>query len=184
VFLLRSLRSGRTFADFVTTLRFMGLVAWLGLSPPPLGTWAWGAAVAIAAADLLDGAVARRFGSSRHGALLDMETDQFVVLGFAFAVVAGGGGGHVLVLPALRYGFVLAAWWLRLPANDPKPVRGDNRRGRRVCAAVVVGLLIALHPDVPRVVADTTTAVAVLLLAWSFTGDARFLLAHRAKPAA
>jgi phosphatidylglycerophosphate synthase len=184
VFLLRSLRSGRTLADLVTTLRFMGLVAWLWLVPAPLGPWTWGAAVAIAAADLLDGAVARRFGSARHGALLDMETDQFVVLGFALAVVAGGGGVHVLVLPALRYGFVLAAWRLRLPANDPRPVRGDNRRGRFVCAAVVIGSLIALHPAVPRAAANVITAIAVLLLTWSFAGDARFLLAHRAGRAA
>jgi urea transporter len=110
-----------------------------------------------------------------------MECDQFAVLGLAVVVVAGGGWVHVLALPALRYGFVLAAWIWRVPATDPAPVRGDNRRGRRVCAAVVIGLLVASAPCTARLIGDIVNAIAVLLLAWSFSGDARHLLAVRTR---
>jgi hypothetical protein len=58
-------------------------------------------------------------------------------------------------------------------------VHGDNRRGRRVCAAVMTALLLAIWPPLPPLAGDTLTAAAVVLLAWSFAGDARFLWAHR-----
>ncbi|HEU4419671.1 MAG TPA: hypothetical protein VFT55_12090, partial [Planctomycetota bacterium] len=73
------------------------------------------------------------------------------------------------------------AWWLGIPAHEPKPVNGDNRRGRAVCAAVMIALLIALCPATGPVLRDVVTGIAVLLLAWSFLADARFLLAHRAR---
>ncbi|MCK5945391.1 MAG: hypothetical protein KAI24_25600, partial [Planctomycetes bacterium] len=77
------------------------------------------------------------------------------------------------------YAFVLAAWWASVPANDPKPVDGDNRRGRLVCAAVVVALLLALLPGLSPRIGDALTGVAALLLVWSFAGDWLFLLARR-----
>jgi phosphatidylglycerophosphate synthase len=177
--LLARLRSGRTLADGVTIARGLGIAALVAFAARPLGAVAWLAAAAVVAADLLDGALARRRGPSVHGAELDMETDQLVVLGLAVLVVAGGGGVHVLLLPALRYAFVLAAWCTNVPAHEPKPVHGDNRRGRRVCAAVLVALLVAAWAGTPRGLADAVVAAAVALLAWSFAGDAKFLLAHR-----
>lgn len=173
------LRAGRTLADWVTAGRLLGLAMIVGVADVPWSMASWVGACAVVAADLLDGFVARQCGGSAHGAQLDMETDQFVVLGLAVAAVGRGGGAHVLLLPALRYAFVLAAWGLRIDATDPKPVAGDNRRGRLVCAGVMVLLLVALHPQIPVAIADAATAVAALLLAWSFAGDARFLLAQR-----
>jgi len=172
------LRAGRRAADVVTIGRCLALLGliWLAAIGWP---WSFWLAVAVVLLDLVDGAVARRFGGSPQGAVLDMETDQLTVLGLAGLVVAGGGGVHVLVLPALRYAFVLAMWWAGAPAHDPKPVDGDNRRGRLICACVMVALLVALWPPLPRAFADASTAVAVLLLLWSFSGDAKFLLAHR-----
>lgn len=175
------LRSPRTLADAVTLLRALLVVAavaapwWLGDLP----WWTWGLLLAAAALDLVDGFVARRFGSTANGAVLDMETDQLAVLALAWLVVARGGAPHVLLLPLMRYAFVLAAWVASLPANDPKPVDGDNARGRIVCAAVVVGLLLALLPTMPRNVADVLSGVAVLLLIWSFAGDWAFLFARK-----
>ena len=64
--------------------------------------------------------------------------------------------------------------------QEPKPIDGDNRRGRRVCAAVVCALLLALWPPLPRAATDAATLLAVLLLAWSFAGDTKYLLARRA----
>lgn len=173
------LRAWRTVADAVTTARLLGLVGLLAMAPAG-GGWAWWlGAVAVVSADLLDGAAARRFGGSPAGALLDMEADQFVVFGLATAIVLGGGGRHVLVLPSLRWAFVLASWWLRIPAHEPKPVNGDNRRGRRICAAVMVALLIATIPGLEPTIGDAGTALAVVLLAWSFAADARHLLVRR-----
>jgi phosphatidylglycerophosphate synthase len=181
--LLPVLRAPRTAADLVTIARLLGLVVLLGAMPSTSAWLWWAGAVAVVLADLLDGAVARRFGGSEAGASLDMEADQFVVFGLAAAIVLGGGGVHALLLPSMRWAFVLAAVWLRVPAHEPKPVDGDNRRGRRVCAAVLTALLLALLPGLSPVVADVATAIAVLLLAWSFSGDARHLLAHRRRSA-
>lgn len=176
--LLSILRAGRRAADVVTIARFAGLLVVICLAVDrPFATWV--GAIVVVLLDLVDGAVARRFGGSPQGAVLDMETDQLTVLGLSALVVAGGGGVHVLILPALRYLFVLAMWWGRAPAHDPKPVDGDNRRGRIVCACVMVALLTALWPPLPPRFGDLSTAVAVVLLVWSFAGDARFLLAHR-----
>lgn len=173
------LRSWRTVADAVTIARTAALAAVLALAPLPATAGVVAAACAVAAADLVDGALARRFGSTQEGAVLDMEADQLAVLALALLVHGGGGGVHVLLLPAMRPLFVLAAWLLGLPAHDPKPVGGDNRRGRRICAAVVTALLLALVPGLPPWLGHGATAFAVLLLAWSFAGDARFLLARR-----
>ncbi|MBL8751959.1 MAG: CDP-alcohol phosphatidyltransferase family protein [Planctomycetes bacterium] len=173
------MKAGRTVADLVTLARAVAILAVVAVAAVP-ATWpAFFVAVAAVAADLVDGAVARRWGGGPFGAELDMETDQFTVFGLAVLVVAGGGGVHALVLPAMKYAFVLAAWWLAIPASDPKPVAGDNRRGRIVCASVVVALLAALCPECPAAMGNLAVAVAVGLLAWSFAGDARWLWRHR-----
>lgn len=173
------LRAGRRIADLATIARLLGLAGLLATAGPTATFGWWCGAVAVVCADLLDGALARRFGGSEAGAVLDMEADQLVVFGLAATLVQQGGGGHVLVLPAMRWAFVLASWWLGIPAHEPKPVDGDNRRGRLVCAAVLMALLLAVAPGVPRTGGDLATAVAVLLLGWSFSGDARHLVARR-----
>ena len=173
------LHAGRRIADLATIARLLGLALLVATAGPAATLGWWCGAVAVVCADLLDGALARRFGGSDAGAVLDMEADQLVVFGLAATLVQQGGGAHVLVLPAMRWTFVLASWWLGIPAHEPKPVDGDNRRGRLVCAAVLVALLLALAPGVPRMAGDVATAVAVLLLGWSFSGDARHLLARR-----
>lgn len=170
-----------TAANGATAGRLALLCVLLALQPAAPGPdwWWWSLALVVVVADLLDGALARRFGGSDVGAILDMETDQFTVFGLAFAVAAIGGARWVLVLPALRWWFVLAMALARRPAHEPKPQNGDNSRGRRVCAAVMVALLLALCPALPRVAADAATAVAVVLLVWSFSADVRWLLCRR-----
>ena len=171
----------RTAADFVTAARAVALVA--GFAAPlwcgELTWWAWLVLALAVAMDLVDGWFARRFGATARGAVFDMECDQLCVLALSLLVVAGGGSLHVLALPAMRYAFVLAAWAAGIEANDPKPVEGDNRRGRLVCAAVVIALLAATTPVTPRLAADVLTGVAAALLAWSFAGDWAFLFARR-----
>ncbi|HEX6813770.1 MAG TPA: CDP-alcohol phosphatidyltransferase family protein [Planctomycetota bacterium] len=169
----------RSLADLVTIVRVAGLLAVVAFGAGQLGYLGWLGAIAVVLLDLVDGALARRFGGSPGGAVLDMEADQLTTLGLAALVLSLGGMAHVLLLPAMRPAFVLAAWWLRIPAHDPKPVNGDNRRGRRICAAVMTALLVAACPATGPALRDAVTAIAVLLLVWSFSADARFLLAHR-----
>lgn len=172
------LRTSRP-ADLLTLLRLAVVACVVATAARPLGGAAWLVCVAAAAADLVDGVVARRTGPTPAGAQLDMEADQLTVLALSICIVQGGGLPHVLLLPAVRYAFVLAAWCWRIPAHEPKPVAGDNRRGRRICAAVVLALLMALAPGAPRGLGDAATAAAVGLLGWSFSADARHLLAAR-----
>jgi phosphatidylglycerophosphate synthase len=177
--LVCGLRAGRTVADLLTMARCLTVIGLVAAAPATPGWPTCGLAVLAAAADLVDGALARRFGHSPFGAELDMESDQFTVLGLAVAAVLGGGGPHALVLPAMKYAFVAAAWWLAIPASEPKPQAGDNRRGRLVCAGVVVALLAANCPAVAPPARNVLTAVAAVALAWSFTADARWLWRHR-----
>ncbi|MCK5941445.1 MAG: CDP-alcohol phosphatidyltransferase family protein, partial [Planctomycetes bacterium] len=82
VWLAVVLRAPRTVADVVTLIRALAAAALL-VAPTWLGDrpwWTWSLLVAVAALDLVDGALARRFGATSGGAVLDMETDQLTVL--------------------------------------------------------------------------------------------------------
>lgn len=172
------LRVGRRLPDVVTLARGTGLLALVAVSFS--SPWSfWLLAVLLVLMDLADGALARRLGPTDAGAVLDMEMDQLTVATLALLVVASGGAPHALLLPMMRPAFVLAAWWHGLPATNPKPVHGDNRRGRRICACVLVALLAALLPGVPGWLRDGATGVAVLLLVWSFSSDWQFLSQRR-----
>jgi phosphatidylglycerophosphate synthase len=175
------LGAGRRAADQITILRGMTAASALLLAPVASPWLCFGLLVAAALGDLLDGEVARRRGPSPAGAVLDMETDQLAVLVLAWLCRERGIAPFVLVLPSLRWLFVLAMRWRGLPAWDPKPA-GDNTRGRTVCAIVTGSLLFALCPAVPPVAADLAVALAALLLLWSFTADARFLLTAGGRP--
>jgi len=170
------LRALRTAADLVTVVRCAGVVAVTYAAPPDLPWLVWFALVALAALDLLDGMLARRFGATAQGAVLDMEADQITVLALALLVDRDGGPPWILLAPGLRYVFVAAMWTARLPAHDPKPKGGDNRRGRTCCAIVVIALLAALLPGLPPPLVDLAAALAVSVLVFSFASDARFLL--------
>ena len=172
------LRAPRALADVVTLGRAAAVVAALA-APWWLGdeSWlVWSLLVAASTCDLFDGALARARGATAHGAILDMEVDQLSVLAMSALFVCGGGATFALLLPALRYAYVLASWPAKLPATDPKPRDGDNRRAKQICAAVVISLLLALMPGFPAAFGDAVTAVAAALLTWSFAGDWVFLL--------
>lgn len=188
------LRSGRTAADLVTMGRFaLILVGMAGLFALRLERLAlWFCLVLGVSLDLVDGWVARRFGASEEGSVLDMETDQLTTLCLGLLaherLVAGGAPLWValaacsfLLLPALKYGFALAL--RNAPrANEPNP-SGNNSRARRICATVLVGLLVATLPVLghdPRsqYVRSGVGVVLALLLCSSFWGDVRHVLAR------
>jgi phosphatidylglycerophosphate synthase len=167
----------RTPADAVTVLRVGLLVGWILTSSGSLVSAI--SLLVILGLDLVDGWLARRFGGSDEGAVYDMEADQLAVVAMACAAFAYGLPAWVLLLPGLKYANILLTAALRLPAGDPKPKDGDNRRGRLICAFVFAALWLALVPLVPMPLKTTLSAVAVGLLSFSFGDDLRFLLLHR-----
>ncbi|WEN42243.1 hypothetical protein CKCBHOJB_01828 [Thauera sp. GDN1] len=135
---------------------------------------AWVAVVAgiALALDGVDGWVARRWRcASAFGARFDMELDAFLILVLcAHLLLMGKAGSWVLVIGAMRYGFVAAmrVWpWL----DGPLPESG---RRKLVCVWQVASLLLCLLPVVDATSAAVLLAAALGLLAWSFAVDVRW----------
>lgn len=178
VLLLRAHR----LADLCTAARVGMLSAGLWWASHAGGvTWPiWGACVVAVLADLLDGAVARARGPTAHGAVLDMEADQLATLQLAvLAMVAWDVGPLALLLPGFRFAYVLLGWIRGLPAHDPKPKAGDNRRARAICAGSMTLILAALAPPLPGSARVACVAIAAIALAYSFADDFVYLLRRR-----
>ena len=134
------------------------------------------ASVALAL-DGVDGWLARKSGlASDFGARFDMETDAALALVLAAHVWLGGmTGAEVLLLGAMRYGFVAAFWpfpWLAAALPD--------RFGRKVVCVVQIAALILLQ--VPGLMPEVARGVAwgaVAALVWSFGRDVLWLWRHR-----
>ncbi len=80
----------------------------------PNAWWALTGATFLLALDGIDGALARRQGvASPFGARFDLETDALLILALAgVAFGLGKAGPWILGLGLLRYGFVLAGWFV------------------------------------------------------------------------
>jgi phosphatidylglycerophosphate synthase len=171
-----------TAADRVTAGRLLAMCAGTaGIALARGVTWIAFVVIALAVlADAADGWVARRRGATAAGASLDMEADQLTVLLLsAAAATMGLVGAWVLLLPGYRYAYVLILSALGMPVHDPDP-RGDNRRGRIVCALTVTSLLLVLFPATPAPVRPIAALIAVVALGWSFMSDAVHLATRRA----
>jgi len=156
-------------------------MAALSIHPEALGEggrWAVvGVGTLIMVLDGVDGWVARRTDSvSVYGARFDMETDAFLMLVLSvFVWTEGRAGVWVLLIGAMRYLFVGAAWiW---PA-----LRGElfhSLRRKVVCVVQGIALLVCLGPIVPGWLAVASAAVALASLTWSFGVDTVWLLRNR-----
>ncbi|QFU86963.1 CDP-alcohol phosphatidyltransferase family protein [Amycolatopsis sp. YIM 10] len=128
------------------------------------------ASVALAL-DAVDGQVARRTGTaSALGARFDMEVDAFLILVLSVSA-ASVAGPWVLVIGAMRYLFVAAAWvapWLRaeLPPSMGRKV---------VCAVQGVALVVVTSELLPESLSVTVAAGALGSLLWSFGRDTAWL---------
>ncbi|MCQ8191589.1 CDP-alcohol phosphatidyltransferase family protein [Streptomyces rugosispiralis] len=147
-------------------------------SPTPVTALVSLTAVALIL-DAVDGQVARRTGtSSSLGARFDMEVDAVLILVLSI-YVATFLGPWVLLIGAMRYAFVAAAWvlpWLngRLPPST----------ARKTVAALQGVLLLIVGADVlPYPVAFGAALLALALLSWSFARDIRWLWRTRASRA-
>jgi phosphatidylglycerophosphate synthase len=122
--------------------------------------------------DLVDGWLAGKYGGTSWGAVYDMESDQLWVMGIAVGIhTTHPSVGWVLVFPALKFLHVLSLRLAGLPAGDPKPVNGDNRRGRAVFAIVATGLLVSLLPELPERLRGGMLLAGLVLLVGSFAAD-------------
>jgi phosphatidylglycerophosphate synthase len=134
-------------------------------------------AAAGAAADALDGPLARRSGlASRFGARFDMEVDALLILVLSALVWrVAPVGAWVLASGLMRYAFVAAGWLLPWMAVDLPP----SRRRQAVCVVQIVGLIVALSPLVTPAAASAVAVTGLALLTWSFAVDTRWLFLHR-----
>ena len=165
-----------TWADVVTALR-LPLAALFPFAHRP----AWQLAIVglAAATDFVDGVLARRFGSSRAGAVLDPVADKaFAAAAFLTVASRGWLAWYELVGVLLRdilavLGF-LGTWLLRRPVALPA-----RAGGKAVTVAQMLTLVafIAASPLV-RPLAWATAAIAVYAT-WDYGRAAARAAAHR-----
>lgn len=122
--------------------------------------------------DGVDGKVARATGTSTPlGARFDMEVDAFLILVLS-VYVSVSLGPWVLLIGAMRYVFVAAAWvwpWL----NSPLP---PSMARKTVAATQGVFLLVAASGLLPWAAAFAVVATALAALVWSFGRDVLWLM--------
>jgi phosphatidylglycerophosphate synthase len=167
-------------ADRVTLVRAVLVGGVTGLVADSLGGPVSVPALVILAAaalalDAVDGAVARRTGtSSAFGARFDMEIDAFLILALC-AAVAPEYGGWVLGIGLARYAFWIGGrlWpWMTVPL--------PYRFWRKVVAATQgVVLTVAVSGVVPPAATLALLVVSAVLLTESFTRDVLWSWRHR-----
>ena len=160
-------------ANQITTVRavLVALLATFAARPvtPPV---AWSVVLIAIVALLLDGVdgwVARRTGTaSAFGMRFDMETDSALILVLAILVWQyRKAGPWVLLSGLLRYAFVAAGWlwpWMKGPL-------ASTLRGKIICVAQIVALIVAIAPTITAPTSSVVAAVALLALGYSFLVD-------------
>jgi phosphatidylglycerophosphate synthase len=154
-----------TAADALTLLRLP-----LAAVFPFVASTAWqlGIVAVVAASDMLDGFLARRFGGSRAGAVLDPIADK-VFMASAFLTVwhrgllAGYELAGVLLRDIVAIVAFLATWLLRRPVALPA------RAGGKAVTIAQLLTLVAAIADSPHVreLAWATAAIAVYAI-WDY----------------
>ena len=152
-------------ADALTLVPLPLAAAFL-LIPDP--TWRFVILGAAAASDLLDGAIARRFGSSRFGVFIDPVADK-LFMASAFAVVLLSGRLRLYeVLAVLARDLVAAFAFLAVWING-KPVSIPARLGGKVVTVLQLLTLVAFLADssILRPMTWATGAVAIYAI-WDY----------------
>jgi phosphatidylglycerophosphate synthase len=164
-------------ANHVTTIRAMlaALAAGLvGHPASPAVLWSViGLTAVLAALDGIDGWLARSTRmASAYGARFDMETDAaFILVLSALVWQHEKAGVWVLCCGLIRYAFVAAGWmlpWLAAPLRA-------TRRGRIVAVGQLLGLGVALAPNIPWPASAAVAGVTLAVLGWSFAIDVAWL---------
>ena len=154
-----------TWADVLTALRVPLAVAFPFVHHPGAQL---AVVAAVAATDFFDGMLARRFGSSRAGAVLDPVADK-LFMAAAFLTVARSGRLHPIeivgvltrdIVAALAF---LGAWIGRRPATLPARAGG---KAVTVCQLLTLVAFIADSPLV-RPLAWATAAIGLYAI-WDY----------------
>jgi CDP-diacylglycerol--glycerol-3-phosphate 3-phosphatidyltransferase/cardiolipin synthase len=161
---------GFTTADVITVVRLPLAVLFVLLGE---GWWRFGVLALAAATDLLDGFLARRFGGSRFGAVLDPIADK-LFMACAFGVVLFSGRLHFyeVVAVLLRDIWATAAFVVTIFTGRPTAI--PARLGGK---AVTVGQMLTLlaflaNASILRPLAWATGAIAIYAI-WDYNRVAR-----------
>ena len=139
---------------------------------PRAAWWKVGLALAVIVLDRVDGELARRDGPTERGAVFDMESDAFYLVTMCgIAHVYLGVTALVFIVGGMRPLYVCAWAVLRRFIEPSSPNRAGSLRARVIHVALVVALLIDLAPLVPLGVKNAATAVAIVLICYSYAID-------------
>jgi len=159
-----------TVADFLTALRLPLAVAFIVLPD-----WGWRLAIILVASgsDLLDGILARRFGSSRLGSFLDPVADKLFMVA-AFSVVAWSGKLALYEIAGVLLRDVAASLAFLITAVSGHPMAIPARLGGK---AVTVGQFLTLLAFVAdssllRPIAWATAGIGIYAI-WDYRQAAR-----------
>jgi len=163
-------------ANAVTALRVLlaASIAWL--VPDALVPWGGVMVLLIFTLDGLDGWWARRTRTdSRFGAAFDQEADAFMVAIVSIALVEVGlAPPWVLVVGALRYGYVLVVWTLQTHGEAPRSAIARHAFGIVVVSFVAVMVWpTELTRGAMRLASMLIVASFARSLWWSWRGPVR-----------
>ena len=153
-----------TIADLLTMVRIPLAVAF----PLVSNGWRFVVLATAAATDLLDGQLARRFGSSRFGAVIDPVADKlFMASAFGVVAVSGRLEPYEVAGVLLRDIVASIAFVVTLVSKRPRAI--PARAGGKAVTVAQVLTLVAFLADSPhlRELAWATTAVALYAI-WDY----------------
>lgn len=152
-------------ADVLTVIRIP--LAFMFLLMPDV-RWRLGILAAAATTDLLDGAIARRFGSSRFGPFIDPVADK-LFMASAFAVVLFSGQLRFYEVIAVLARDLAAAGAFVVTALKRHPVAIPARAGGKAVTVLQAATLVAflLESNLLRPLTWATGAVAIYAI-WDY----------------
>ncbi|MEO8200395.1 MAG: CDP-alcohol phosphatidyltransferase family protein [Gemmatimonadota bacterium] len=158
-------RQGFTTADFITVVRLPLALAFVMLTGP---WWRFGVLALAAITDLLDGFLARRFGGSRFGAVLDPIADK-LFMACAFGVVLFSRRLHFYEIVAVLLRDIWATIAFAVTLVTKRPTAIPARVGGK---AVTVGQMLTLlafiaNAPILRPLAWATGAMAIYAI-WDY----------------
>ena len=154
-----------TAADVVTALRFPLAIVFPFVRAP---AWQLAMVAVVAVTDMADGVLARRFGASRAGAILDPVADKaFMVVAFATIAWRGLLEWYELIGVLLRDVLAILGFLATLLLR--RPVALPERAGGKAVTIAQLLTLVAAIADSPyvRELAWATAAIAVYAL-WDY----------------
>jgi cardiolipin synthase (CMP-forming) len=158
-------RRGFTTADFITVVRLPLAFAFVALEET---WWRFGVLALAAATDLLDGFLARRFGGSRFGAVLDPIADKlFMACAFGVVLFSGRLQFYEIVAVLLRDIWASAAFFATVFTGRPTAIPA-RLGGKAVTVAQMLTLLaFVFNSGLLRPLAWATGAIAIYAI-WDY----------------